>query len=275
MRLSASVRYLELADFLLIAEKVLGVPAETLARLPRMDLAGGQAGRRAKGLYFRGLRRPNPRLEVWGSLWGLVWGMTSYVRHRDGLDHRSGHRRHQDGDGVCDERAPGQSTAAAHDQPGGRSDAQRCPLERHVRQEAHQLRAVAAYGSAHCEWAADDDRGDDRVAYQACRAVLGPAGAGEDDRRGQHPEVVQQDARALTGAPVQRRVRRAPRRERRDQSSEQHTGSGQPDREHPNGSDTPDVTAWTAHEGERRLAGERAHRRPLSAAGLHGAVSGS
>jgi death-on-curing protein len=37
--MSVSVRYLELADFLLIAEKVLGVPAETLARLPRMDLA--------------------------------------------------------------------------------------------------------------------------------------------------------------------------------------------------------------------------------------------
>jgi death-on-curing protein len=32
-------KYLDLADYLLIAEAVTGMPAETLARLPRLDLA--------------------------------------------------------------------------------------------------------------------------------------------------------------------------------------------------------------------------------------------
>lgn len=34
-----STRYLELGDYLLIAEAILEIPAETLARLPRLDLA--------------------------------------------------------------------------------------------------------------------------------------------------------------------------------------------------------------------------------------------
>lgn len=39
MTVHVSVAYLDLVDFLLIAEEAIGVPAETLARLPRIDLA--------------------------------------------------------------------------------------------------------------------------------------------------------------------------------------------------------------------------------------------
>jgi death-on-curing protein len=43
------VRYLELGDYLVIAEAVLDIPAETLARLPRLELADSALNAPAAG----------------------------------------------------------------------------------------------------------------------------------------------------------------------------------------------------------------------------------
>ena len=62
------VRYLELADYLLIAEAVLGVPAATLARLPRIDLAESALNAPAAGF---GGHEAYPTLE--GKAAALCW----------------------------------------------------------------------------------------------------------------------------------------------------------------------------------------------------------
>lgn len=42
-------RYLELGDYLIVAEAILGIAAETLARLPRLDLADSALNAPAAG----------------------------------------------------------------------------------------------------------------------------------------------------------------------------------------------------------------------------------
>ena len=65
------VRYLELGDYLVIAEAIVEIPAETLARLPRLDLADSALNAPAAGF---GEVEAYPEFEVKVALlgWHLV-----------------------------------------------------------------------------------------------------------------------------------------------------------------------------------------------------------
>ena len=116
------------------------------------------------------------------------------------------------------ERVDGEDAAAAAvtgGQPGRASDAEGGPFERELRHVWQQPVAPAAESEPDRDRVLRDQRGDHEVAEAAGQPPARPAEDGQQERGGEHPQVVRDHARELAERSVQRRVRMGARRERR------------------------------------------------------------
>jgi hypothetical protein len=98
-------------------------------------------------------------------------------------------------------------------QPGSASYRKGCPFEWELRHVWQQPVAPAADSEPNGDRVLRDQRGDHEVAEAAGQPPARPAEHGQQERGGEHPQVVRDHACKLAERSVQRRVRMGARRE--------------------------------------------------------------
>ena len=147
-------------------------------------------------------------------------------------------------------------------EPGRAGYAKGGPFEGELRHVWQQPVAPAAESEPHRDRVLGDQRGDHEVAEAAGHPPAWPAEHGQQERGGEHPQVVRDHARELAERSVQRRVRMGARRERRHKPSQQDAERGeQPHARDGGGEATGVLAGWHPRQADalswRNRAGER------------------